>query len=120
MKSGMKIILVILTIALMSQGSQIVSKFTRFSLKIQQQLALSVANSLNSTVYVYDSSNTFLGAKEILVNKVRVLKKQIATDIFYGVLRSAAQATIPTANTYRQFSESELPSDVVGDYIRPQ
>lgn len=115
----MKLIFLILTIALMSESSQIASKFTRFSLKVQQQLALSVANSLNSTVYVYDSSNTFVGAEEILVNKVRVLKKQIVGYIYYGVLSSAAQATIPTANTYRQFSDGELSSHVVGIYIQP-
>lgn len=91
----------------------VASHFVRCSLSYQRLLALKVKDAVRQGIYVYDEVGYFNGAEEILIEGIRVLRRNNR----YAVLSKAAQAVFRTSNTYTSYFTFDHSTDDVGVYI---
>lgn len=98
-----------------SSDNRLASRFVRYSLAAQQNLARGVLPSIESNkIYVYDQCNFFHDATSVVIGTTRVLRK----DGKYAVNSVAAQAIFRSINTYLQYSSpSDLRIDEIGVFI---
>lgn len=92
---------------------ELADRFTRHSLRLQQEYAESVKGFDVHKVYVFDSSSFFHGADTVIRNDVRVKIRGGK----YAVLSEAAQAVLD-AESYKHFScDVQLKQDEIGYYV---
>lgn len=95
------------------QAIDVATKFVKKSIEVQLKLTNTVHNSVRSPIYVFDSVNYFKDAATILVNNIRVYKK----DDKYAVLSASAQYAFDNPNTFLEYTDNcELKTDHIGIY----
>lgn len=96
--------------------SKLAGKFVRESLAMQGGLALIVATSLKSNVYLFDTRDYFADAEVRVIQNVRYKVK----DGLYAVLSAASQKVFAPLyqanNLYLQYTKA-YPVDVVDVYV---
>jgi hypothetical protein len=93
-------------------------KLADATLQTQIDLASKVASTINTRVYLYDSSSFFSTPPfdTVLYDNVRTIRKNGKT----ALLSIAAQKIVPTADTYRSLVPPfRIGSDSTGVYVNP-
>ncbi|QKN22699.1 hypothetical protein [Erysiphe necator associated virga-like virus 1] len=91
------------------------SEFTRYCLKIQQDIAQRVAAATgHDRVYVYDTAGYFYDADNKTTADCLRYKEKCGR---IAVLSESAQTVLKNPNEYQQFSSQRNPIDVVGVYL---
>jgi hypothetical protein len=103
---------------LQMSNDQIKIKLADATLQTQIELASRVAQTINSRVYLFDSTSFFSTPPfdTVLYDNVRTVRKQGKT----ALLSIAAQKIVPSADVYRNLVPPfRIGSDAIGVYVNP-